>query len=254
MPYLDNAYHESISGRKGPVFISFPYTFFKKTVPPDTPVRETYFNNASAKEYAEDATGPDPFFKSLKDLLHLKKKPLIIGGKALMQQEHAMILDDICRTCSIPFLTTTGGKGIIREDRPYTFGNIMKKGIARDIVASSDLVIAIGTRLRDVDAKRRSVKIAELVHIDVDDRWMDKNYPSRLKFTGDLSGALRRIRDILKQMAFEWNLNELSRLRNEEESRLLGESSSYALIKLIRDVVPEDTTIVCDLNIPSYWA
>ena len=254
VPHLDDAYHATTSGRKGPVFISFPYTFLKRTVPPDASVRETYFDNALTKEYTGDATEPDHFFKSLKDLLHTKKKPLIIGGKALMQQDYAMILDDTCRTCSIPFLTTTGGKGIIREDRPYTFGNIMKKGIARDIVASSDLVIAIGTRLRDVDVKRRNVKIAELVHVDVDDRWIDKNYPSRLKFTGDLSVVLRHIRDILKQMVFEWDLNELSRLKNEEESRLLRESSSYALIKLIRDVIPEDTTIVCDLNIPSYWA
>jgi acetolactate synthase-1/2/3 large subunit len=45
-----------------------------------------------------------------------------------------------------------------------------------------------------------------------------------------------------------------NQIKNEEESRLLKESSSYALIKLIREVIPEDTTIVCDLNIPSYWA
>jgi len=254
MPQLDNAYHESISGRKGPVLISIPYTFFEKTVPQTASVQGIDCNNTSVRECSGETAEPNHFFQSLTDLLRVKKKPIIIGGKALMLQECATILDDICRTRSIPFLTTTGGKGIIREDRPYAFGNVMKKGIVRDIITSSDLVIAIGTRLREVDAMRRSVKITELVHMDIDDRWMDKNYHSQLKFTGNLSDALHRIRDALKHMTFEWNLPELDQLRNEEESRLLKASPSYALIKLIRDVIPEDTTIVCDLNIPSYWA
>jgi len=254
MSHLDNAYRESISDRKGPVLISFPYTLFEKTVPENISVQAIRCNYTSTKNDTGDTAKPDSFFENFKELLRVKKKPLIIGGRALMQRDYAIILDDICRTCSIPFLTTTGGKGIIREDLPYAFGNVMKKGIVRDIIASSDLVIAIGTRLRDVDARRRSVKITELVHIDIDNRWMDRNYYSRLKHTGDLSYALHYIRDALKQMTFEWNLHELNQIKNEEESRLLKESSSYALIKLIRDAIPEDTIIVCDLNIPSYWA
>ena len=171
-----------------------------------------------------------------------------------MKKEIGLILDEICRNTSIPFLTTTGGKGILREDSPYTFGNIMKKGITRDIIASSDIVIAIGTRLRDVDAKRRSVKIKELVHIDIDDQWMDKNYPSQLKFAGDLVKALHGIQRILKKRTFEWDIKGLAISREKEESLLLKQSSLYALIKLIRKAIPENTTIVCDLNIPSYWS
>ena len=40
----------------------------------------------------------------------------------------------------------------------------------------------------------------------------------------------------------------------KEESLLLKQSSLYALIKLIRKAIPENTTIVCDLNILSYWS
>lgn len=251
---LNEAYQESLSGRKGPVLISIPYTFFEKEVP-----SSPSFNNIEPEEHRttkvdNEQKRLDFFLNRFEELIRGKTKPLIIGGKALMKKEISLILDEICRDASIPFLTTTGGKGILREDSSYTFGNIMKQGVTRDMIASSDIVIAIGTRLRDVDAKRRSVKIKELVHIDIDEQWIDKNYPSQLSFAGDLVKALYGIRHILKKRTFEWDIKGFTILREKEESLILEQSSLYAFVKLIRKAIPENTTIVCDLNILSYWS
>ncbi|MCK7512799.1 MAG: hypothetical protein MZV70_58105 [Desulfobacterales bacterium] len=95
-------------------------------------------------------------------------------------------MDEICRASSIPFFTTTSGKGIVDEEKPWCFGNVMQKGVVKEIVSSADITIAIGTRLRDVDAKRRGVKIRELVHFDIDDTWMNKNYPASYKASGEI--------------------------------------------------------------------
>jgi thiamine pyrophosphate-dependent acetolactate synthase large subunit-like protein len=251
---LDSAYCESLSGRKGPILISIPYTFFEKEIPagPSSQKREPGDNCIAITDNEREKL--DLFFSAFKELMRGKRKPLIIGGKALMNNETGAILDKICRNASIPFFTTTGGKGALREDSPYVFGNIMKKGITRDIIESSDVVIAIGTRLRDVDAKRRSVKIKELVHIDIDDQWIDKNYPSQLRFAGDISDALQGLQRILKKRTFEWDLKNLALSRKKEESLLLKQSPLFALTKLIRETIPENTTIVCDLNILSYWS
>jgi acetolactate synthase-1/2/3 large subunit len=251
---LDDAYRECFSGRKGPVIISIPYTFFEKEIPISPSSRTKEPEKQCIAETDNEKNQLDLFLNRFEELMCGKTKPLIIGGRALMKKEIALILDELCHHASIPFLTTTGGKGILREDSSYTFGNIMKKGITRDIIASSDIVIAIGTRLRDVDAKRRSVKIKELVHVDINDQWMDKNYPSQLKFAGDLFKALQGIQHILGKMIFEWDIEDLAISREKEESLLLKQSSLYALIKLIRKTIPENTNIVCDLNIPSYWS
>lgn len=251
---LGDAYRETLSGRKGPVLISIPYTFFEKEIPTGLSSQIIAAEERCIAETDNDKNQLDLFLNQFEELMRGKKKPLIIGGKALMKKEIGLILDEICRDASIPFFTTTGGKGVLPEDSAYAFGNIMKKGITRDIVASSDIVIAIGTRLRDVDAKRRSVKIKELVHIDIDDQWIDKNYTSQLKFTGDLLKALHGIQHTLKKRTFEWDIKALATSREKEESLLLKQSSVYALIKLIRKTIPENTTIVCDLNIPSYWS
>lgn len=251
---LNDAYQETSAGRKGPVLISIPHTFFEKDIPSglSSSKRVSDDNNAIAADNERDDL--DSFLDKLAALLSNKKKPLIIGGKALMEKETGLMLDNICRTSSIPFLTTTGGKGVVREDGPYAFGNVIRKGVVRDILASSDVAIAIGTRLRDLDSKRRGVKINELVHIDIDNRWIERNYPARLKFTGKIREALSGIQSLLKEKKFEWDLNTLKKLQIKEESALRSKSSGYAIIDVLRKTIPEDAVVVCDLNTPSYWS
>jgi len=254
-PTLSEAYRTILSGRKGPVVVSIPYVLFEKEVP------ATHHASRAANAQKTRSTGAaggaarlSGSIGSLEKALHKKKRVLMIGGKSLMLHGIQQTLERICAVSSIPFLTTTGGKGIIREDGPCSFGNVMKKGVVRDMVASADLVIAIGTRLRDVDSRRRGVKIRELVHIDIDDRWIGKNYPTRLGITGDLKEILDELFRVLKGKRFEWDLARLKSLQAGEEASLLKRSSAYAATRLLRESVPEDTITVCDLNLPSYWA
>ncbi len=254
-PTLTEAYHATLSGRKGPVVVSIPYVLFEKEVP------ATYHTSRASHIQKTRATGAERgaarlsgTIGSLEKIIRKKRKVLMIGGKSLMLDGIQQTIERTCTGASIPFLTTTGGKGIIREDSPCSFGNVMKKGIVRDMVASADLVIAIGTRLRDVDAKRRGVKIRELVHIDIDDRWIGKNYPTRLGITGDLKEIFDELSLVLKGKRFEWGLARLKDLQAREKVSLLKRSSAYAAIKLLRETIPEDTITVCDLNTPSYWA
>lgn len=255
VPTLTEAYHTALSGRKGPVVVSIPYVLFEKKMSAAHPASHAFnVQKTRTTGIEKNRMKISRTITDLEKILHGKKRVLIIGGKSLMLDGIQQTLEHTCLSASIPFLTTTGGKGILREDSPCSFGNVMKKGIVRDMVASADLVIAIGTRLRDVDAKRRGVKIRELVHIDIDDRWIGKNYPTQLGITGDLKDILTELYRVLKGKRFEWDLSHLKDLQSDEESSLLERSSAYAATKLLRETIPEDTITVCDLNIPSYWA
>jgi thiamine pyrophosphate-dependent acetolactate synthase large subunit-like protein len=251
---LNDAYQETSSGRKGPVLVSIPHTFFEKDIPSglSSTKKGPEYSQAITTDHEKDDL--DSFLDKLSTLLSNKKKPVMIGGKALMEQGTGLLMNNICRTSAIPFLTTTGGKGIVREDGPYAFGNVIRKGVVQDILTSSDLVIAIGTRLRDVDAKRRGVRIDELVHIDIDNQWIGKNYPAQLKFAGNIEEALSGIQSLLNKRQFEWDMKALKSLQIKEEAALRNSSSEYAIIHTLRKVIPEDTLVVCDLNIPSYWS
>jgi thiamine pyrophosphate-dependent acetolactate synthase large subunit-like protein len=237
---LGSAHEAALSGRPGPALISIPYALLEKEV--DSPV-----NNVTVMPKKPDLTG-------LEEALSGKERPVIIGGGSLMTDELRLPLEILCRELAIPFLTTTAGKGIMSEDRLETFGSVMRKGVTRDILKASDLVIAIGTRLRDVDAKRRGVKIRELIHIDVDDAWIGKNYPTKLGIAGDIKASVDGLCQVMKGRRSSWHLKELKTLQRKEEAKLLQNATGFRIISLLREVIPEDTVSVWDLNLTSYWA
>ncbi len=243
---LHDALRTCSTPRRGPVLVSIPFGLLDKEVPGQLRM---------VKSTPAGPSGPDrvlPFLANLEHILEDKRRPVLLGGKALMEPRIGVLVEKICGR-GLPFLTTTGGKGVTSDHNAFSFGNVMAKGVARDILASADVVIAAGTRLRDVDAKRRGVRIGNLVHIDVDDRWIGKNYRTALHCSGDIQEVLKGLARIVQKARFDWDIEGLKRQRNMEMSGLRKEAG-YALVDLLRNTVPEDTVIVCDLNMPSYWA
>ena len=240
VPVLDRAYRTAISGRRGPVVVSIPYTFFEKDVP---------FKVEEYKEKEErlDLTG-------IAEVVRHARKPLIIGGKYLMHEAVKPFVEELCGGSGIPFLTTTGGKGVVSEANEWAFGNIMRKGVVKEIISSADVVVALGTRLRDVDARRRGVKISTLIHIDIDGAWVGKNYPVHLSASGDMRAAVEDLARSLKGATFEWDLRGLKK-RDEEEQRAFGKSfAGFQAVRVIREAIPDETTTVWDLSLLGYWA
>jgi acetolactate synthase-1/2/3 large subunit len=240
LPMLEAAHGAALSDRPGPVLISVPYTMLEKEVPcPAGGIK---------------AASQEPDLVGLEETLAGKERPVIIGGGLLMADEMRLSLETLCRESAIPFLSTTAGKGVLSEDRPESFGCVMRKGVTKDILEASDIVIAIGTRLRDVDAKRRGVKIKELIHIDVDDTWIGRNYPARLGIAGSIKTSVEGLCQVMKGRRSSWDLQKLKVLQRKEEAKLFQHALGFRIISLLRDVIPEDTVSVWDLNLISYWA
>ncbi len=240
---LEAARKMAIAERKGPVLISIPYTLLEKEV--------------SSHDHSEsDSIPPEQFndLAGLEKILTQKKRPVIIGGKSLMFEQARPLLDKICMNSSIPFFTTTSGKGILNEESPWCFGNVMQKGIAKEILSSADITVAIGTRLRDVDARRRGVKIQNLVHVDIDNSWFDKNYPTSYKVAGKILPLLHDLEAAVQGKTFEWPLQKLKKSQQKERQKLQKAFLGFRLMNVVRESIPEDTAIVWDLNLMSYWA
>lgn len=250
VPVLDKAYNTAISDRKGPVVVSVPFVFLEKEISGEK-LEKNQVTNLSPKSEAEDI---QLIVQKIEEALRGKKKPVIIAGKSFMFNEARHFLDNVCGGGSIPFFTTTGGKGIVNEKNIYAFGNVMQKGITNRIIKDADIVIAIGTRLRDVDAKRRGVKINELIHIDIDDFWIGKNYSTHIKLSDNLYKILGLLDNTLKNKTFDWDLVSLKNEQKKERERLSKDADGFKIIKTIRDAIPADTITVWDLNLISYWA
>jgi len=244
--HLHDALRTCNTPRKGPVLVSIPFGLLDGEVSEQPRADERAPAGPSGRDRVQ------PFLTDLEHILENKHRPVLLGGKALMEPRTGTLVDRICCR-GIPFLTTTGGKGVTNDRNGFSFGNVMAKGVARDILASADVVIAAGTRLRDVDAKRRGVRIQDLVHIDVDDRWIGKNYRTALHCAGDIEEALNGLARIVQTKTFDWDMKGL-KMRKDLEAKGLRKEPGYTLVDLVRNTVPEDTVVICDLNMPSYWA
>jgi thiamine pyrophosphate-dependent acetolactate synthase large subunit-like protein len=238
---LAKAYRVAQTERTGPVLLSIPYKLLDKKVLLGTEEETT----------ANDKDGETA---SLEEALERKRKPVIIAGKAAMNEEIGMLLEEICHQSSIPLLTTTSGKGVLREDDELCFGNVIAKGTARDILKEADTVIAVGTRLRDVDTKRRGVKLSNLIHSDVDDRWFRKNYRTEHTVAGPIKRTVETLRLIMKGRESAWNIEGLKRNRQRELADLQKNEIGFRIISLLRQVIPAETVTVWDLSLISYWA
>jgi len=247
---LKQALGTCTTGRPGPVLVSIPFSLLDREIP--TPALSAQAQHTRSER--TDAGGLQTFLEDMERILTGKHRPVLVGGKALMGARTGKLVEKICGRAQIPFLTSTGGKGAVSDRSLFSLGNIMAKGLPREILESADLVIAAGTRLRDVDAKRRGVRIKDLVHIDIDDRWIGKNYPAMIHFTGDIAGALEGLSGIVGKRAFSWDLVRLKNQQTSEMASLRASAGGYALVDLLRGIIPDTTTIVCDLNMPSYWA
>ena len=240
VPTLERGFRMLLAERRGPVLVSVPHKFLEKNVP-------FQLEEGGNSEKAPDLDG-------LAKLLSDSRKPVIIGGKSLMREDLGPAVEAICLASEVPFLTTTSGKGVISEAGRCAYGNIMGKGIGREILSSADTVIALGVKLRDMEAKRRGVKIKRLIHIDVDDKWIGRNYDTALGAWGALKPAVAELGRIMKGMKYDWNLDLLKERERSERVTLEKRSAGFRMVQLIRDAIPEDTATVWDLSLPGYWA
>ncbi len=215
---LGEAFRLATSARPGPVLLSIPYGILEKEAPP--------LPAGGPERPKAPALDPGPMEEALKDA----RRPVIIGGGGLMGKGLRPLLDRTCAESGIPFLTSTSGKGVLAEDRQHVFGNIVAKGTARAILDEADLVMALGTRLRDVDSKRRGVRIKRLIHVDEDERWLGKNYPFGLHVAGDVSNAAEILLRLLGGIKSGWDMEGLQgrgRRSSRSSSGRMSDSASF---------------------------
>jgi acetolactate synthase-1/2/3 large subunit len=115
-------------------------------------------------------------------------------------------------------------------------------------------VIALGTRLRDADSKRRGVRIGSLVHVDIDDRWLGKNYCPLLAAAADMGRAVDALERAMAGRRSAWDMESLKKAREAELARLERGHEGFRIISLLRRAIPRDSVTVWDLTLCGYWA
>ncbi|MBI3301337.1 MAG: thiamine pyrophosphate-binding protein, partial [Deltaproteobacteria bacterium] len=128
-----------------------------------------------------------------------------------------------------------------------------------EIVPACDAALVIGTRLREVDAKRRGLVLPEqLIHVDWDERWIGKNFPTTVPLVGDLRAITRELRRQLEGEPYtgqrQERVAEWRKQADAEMARLRQELSEIRYLDAIRNILPRDSALVIDNTQLGYWA
>jgi acetolactate synthase-1/2/3 large subunit len=213
---IDEIFHEAfrraLSGVPGPVYIDFPLSvLFSELDLPPAPAPKSYRlvqQEASAEAIANVAT-----------LVEQASLPVLLVGQGVFVSRAHDAVADLARALACPILQTSGGCSVMAglEDRTFPYGTT----VGNEVVARSDVVIAIGTELGEpvhygrgrhwdkgnVDRK--------WIHIERDPQAIGNNRPIDVPLVGDLRDIVPQLTAAIKPLARtaaaelgEWGKNQ----------------------------------------------
>lgn len=247
LPTLERAYTLAVAPRQGPVVVSVAYDLLERDLSEDRVETASLPESEDRREAVFDAS-------SIERALKGKERPVILAGTALMKSGLGGLVETLIGRCRIPLFTTIGGKGVVPEDRDWVFGDATAKGVAREIFAAADSVLAIGTRLRKTDTKSRGLKLHDLIHVDVDERWLGQNYHADVALSGELTEAMEAICAALGDRQSAWDIEPMKRARERESIEMERVHPGVRIVQLLRRVIPQDALTVWDPTLLGYWA
>ncbi|HYZ40451.1 MAG TPA: thiamine pyrophosphate-dependent enzyme [Stellaceae bacterium] len=237
---VNEAFRQLRDGRPRPVGLEMP---------PDVMALETEIALPAAEE-PPPPTLPDPeLIDKAAALLAEAKKPLIfVGSGAVTAAAEVLATAEMLQA---PVVSFTGGKGIV-SDRHY----LAQSAIAgHELWRDADVVLAIGTRLHQPQARWGVDGDLKLIRIDIDPTEIARILRPSLGIVADARSALAALYRALERRASTRlpRKDELEALKSRTLARLtdyLRPQCEY--LQAIRAELPDDGIYVEDLTQVGY--
>lgn len=239
--HMERAYHEAMTGRKGPVWLDIPVDIQNRQIPEEM------------KGFVPEETNYDCIDREkMLDLLSKAKKPLILaGGGADRESVHAL-----SHELNIPVVTSRMGIGCMPSDDPYYVGRPGSNGqrAAHFAIQQADLLLVLGCRLSVSTIgyyPDRFAGNAVKVQIDVDQKELDKtDVPVDYKFRTTVQSFAQAVQGAPRIDCQEW-VDHCIEMREKypvvlPEYREANPLNSYYFTELLTKEVPNDAVVTVD--------
>ena len=188
------------------------------------------------------------------ELTKAKRPMLWVGGGCIEASEEVTALADL----GIPVVSSTHARGVLSDDHPRTLGAFHNSAKVEELLASADLLLVVGSRLRSNETKTYSIKFPEnLYQIDASPMAQQRNYPVKQFICADAKEALAYIAKELNGV-IKPNDNYDSEVQSAKQAAIEALSEQlgpYAEICFaLRDALPADGIFVRDITMSgSTW-
>jgi len=197
------------------------------------------------------------------EMIQNAKKPLLLIGAGANRKRASKALTKFVNTLQIPFFNTQMGKGIIDERHPLYIGTaaLSDDDFLHEAIHKADLIINVGH-----DTIEKPPFIMEpkddqkVIHVNYFPAEIDQLYFPHYNVIGDIAGSVNNLCDALKPHAKSWNndlffkvkdnvCSHLSKYEEDDRFPILPQR----LVKLVRNILPEDGIITLDNGIYKIW-
>lgn len=245
---LERAWYEANQGRKGPVLLDLPMDVQRGVVDP-----------ASLRAFRE-AEERLSNFEEKKELCRAwakeAKRPVLLVGAGVKQAGEEQAVRRMAEDLGLPVVSSMPAFDIFPGDAPGYFGFIGAYGsrTANFIIAKSDLIISVGSRLdvRQVGARAQSFGgKARLIRADVDSAEFSRRIKEEeLQITCDIQEFVREAGDLFPKPPDEW----LAVCKTLKE-RLTGldDRRPNIWIRKLGSKLQEDIVITTDVGQNQVW-
>lgn len=249
--HMEKAYHEAMTGRKGPVWIDVPVDIQNKQIP----------DIMMGFEPLETVSGQrDISYKQIASKIQKAEKPLILAGYGIRSANAIYKLKKLSEKFKVPIVTSRGGIDIIESDNPLFVGRPGAYGdrASHFAIQQCDLLLILGSRLSVSTIGYYPERLAEYavkIMVDIDEKELNKqDVPVHFKIKEDLGDFLDNILQCTESKIDsnheEWieHCNKMKEsypnvLSSYEQENPLNE---YWVTKLLTKYTKENANIVVD--------
>ncbi len=187
-------------------------------------------------------------------LLNISKRPLFILGGGCKSNEWRQILTQLGAAC----FTTYAGRGMVGANYPLDFGAMLPRPGSAEVIASADLVIAVGAELGEVDLWREELgHSAHLVRVDLDPEVLSDRHRAAVKIQADSASFARALWAVTESAkpATGWTAEEVAEARARWRAEVDAERPGIVPVAdALRAAMPADTMIYSDMTQFAYAA
>ncbi len=260
---LDKAFHLAETGRPGPVLISVPMDIFSAKV--DVALFDRL--RANAKHYQKPSIDDATAERIVKQLGNARKPVIYVGGGIALADAYAE-LEEFVNHMSIPVAHTLMGKGMLPDENPWLIGMTGFWGThyINDTTRNASDILALGTRFSEADCSSWEPEYTfrigptKLIHIDIDEHEIGRNYPVDLGVIADVKQALTVLNRVAKKIYPQGRQNEA--LKKEIATYRANFAKSHAehdvsnqypmrperILADLRAVMPRDAFVTTDVG------
>lgn len=184
-------------------------------------------------------------------------RPVIWAGGGIATPDAAAALVRVAERLGAAVITTQKGKGAMPADHRLHIGNWANELPVRELIARSDVMLAVGTRFSYFPTGGWSLEIpSRIVQVDLDPANIGLNYRAEVGVVGDATLSLHAIDAALAGRGVgdrPWRDGEVAEVLARID-RAVGRPVERQVLDQIRSVLPRESLVFNDPTTIAFWA